>query len=1795
MKKNGNRALAFLLVFCLCVSLLPISPVLALSNGNIAEGTVTEVKALSDISNDFEGAILEYHLLEGQGPSGRDAVRLDIYSHITKPIQNFGLNLAFDSDTVIMSDSSLSEDDYTSEDYVEYLKQAVEPAQISVNELLTTKGAAASGAGAGKLSTSSFLMTGGSETNANALFNLFALQVANSKTAGNTMKTLDFSIFVNSDTTGIKNWYKGVNATSYDFSLPDDYISANENGKAMKLCSVYFVAKEGKTISDKTFGLDSGSSGTGANGIRFLNQENTLQSDKIAFVGFPEAPPDMGTVKVKVEKTVRVDDQDQTIYPKADSGLALELTPTSKAADGSFDEKDATYDEATGEYTFTNVPTGSYNLVVSGSSIPFTDGKTYNVNYTSATPITVAKDTTTSQPVDAATITVVQNSYTFHIKAVNSAGKELTFGSKTTVSFGGSGTTPTKDGDKGYQITVGANGLQALAINGLTGYKDTTVSLNLINNGLRDITRIDSEDTSVATVSGTGNDSIVTVTMPMQTTNITVPLPIPEGVTKDVAESMTMTLKPVDGSSEELKSEVGSGIKTGASDIKVTADESGTVTDIKVSADVPDGAYDVTIGGAGIEDTKTTITVVTVYDNNGNVVDRVVNLGGTATTKPDGTVEKIEGGVTAAGDSAAAGSGKVDLTNPGEPLKKGDTTIGSGGATVENPSGGAVEEVTGGLNSDNVGDNTGIEKPAVVSDPLYVVKVKDPTVESGVAKSFEVEVYLKNLRDVVSGSFGMYFDPTIFNVSDGQSIVTLADPDLVEFNNAMLGDSYSNPEVRSNYVVFYWSVKENLVDKGAINAISETKIATITLPVKGDASISLMDNLQNLVDDRTIYTMDFAMTDTGKKPEMDAFTMSAAWRAITMTDTVEPAVHLSNDKATRGGFYQAGAYGYETYNKDGTPVEDSKTTVNYDVRMQFQLPDIMKNTHRADFWVTEQDKTGIDGAVITIYDKDPKAAAEADPAKVVATLTTKNGGYAYTNLKPGTYWYSITEDGHWAYPDGKAGSTGEDYDQFTLTADGISATGKDITGDDGKVTDTKFYLDGSAVNGDGTEVVRDYINPVMDPTTYHEVALEKDETEADPELRVSITSPTKAYNFVRYYFTLQPNAGYEWNIDKATQTMADLIPYLSAELYEVAAGTPDPDYRSGTPTTPTIQWDASKEQFYIEGTDIKGNPLEGDLRAGDLVLTAKKDIVKLAKYTVTATAGTGGTVEYAADIDSGSSLTITGTDGNRVTSGSEAAGTPYQQIIEALGAGKTTSASFTFKPESGHTIDKVVINGVAQKITDQQKSSSYTYRFANISSDQSIYVTFLDANGDPESDPYVSVKVGANGSMKVLGKKAGAAGTPDETLNGPAAKDYVIKPADADTLELTITPNGPKNGGTGKQYEIDTVLVDGVPLTAAEMGAKDTYSVDGTDIAGYINPLTIPAGKLGLGTGETHSVVVTFKPLGEDSTHAIVIARVADGFGNLTPVGTEIYPMSSTPTYTMTPANDDWTVKFGPTATGSVILDKDTDDEADKSADVQQCTDDGTASGSPINKFTYQMPALTKTMTTLDVVFSEVSYRVEGQIRVQAQKGDNDDVAPATLTFVRKADGDKDETTITVISKTALSATVADTLGGRLIGFQADIPEGTWKVTVHKQGYLDYIIDGFEVSKLTNSQPTKHIHFGVSDCDHTQTVEACGKTARPIPLTIGDAAGDGKAIAFNDASMVTSGWVASALPRNVYKGDVNESDYNALTGTANPGAKSNTTDMTPVKNNMYKKRVSTDYATFEGAASNVDVPVSTKS
>lgn len=1781
-RKPLHRITALLLSMVMLLSLMPTSAWAAAGDAYYPSSSNSH-STDGDVSEDFSGFLIRYNAPNtGDNNNGNDVIRIDFGFHKQVGASEYDFQFHYDPAVVTLAN---------------YKSGTI--ATIVPDEFDGVSAADKRAAIVPKLLPESVVKEG--STQKNNIINSYAfpnsasgLAAENGATARHIMEEPDVTLMnFGEQDDGSGGYLPTLSGTLYfhlsasckpNFATHNLMISATEENVLsttnvtgpVYVASVYFKVADISKVNDKTFyGVAAVNSPTGMDAV--INGNHYTDTN---FIGFPEPPPAMGKVTVTVKNS-------DGAYPNngSDVGLLLTKNGAGRAVQESFTEEDATYDK--GVYTFENVPIGTYTLAASGTGVGFSDDKTYNVDYTNtnlvvqdSTDGTVSADT-----VSTSDIKVVNNTYKFRIKAVNSAG-EVQDLSKATVKFANTAVTPAAAADNAYEITVSASGTQSLSISGLPGYKDTTASLVLSTQGLTTVTGITSTD---ATVTGSNGDFLVTVTVPMETTNITMPLPIPDDVTEDIAGGMTITLKPVDGSSEELKNEVGSGgIKTGASDIKVTTDpETGKVTGIEVSADLPDGSYEVTIGGAGVEDVKTTITVVTIYDDDGNVIDRVVNIGGNATLE-NGEVTKIEGGVTASGDSAAAGSGKVDLTNPSTPLKKGDTTIGAGGATITGPGGsGNAEEVTGGLTSDNISSETGVQKPAVVSDPLYMVKVKDPTVSNGVAQSFEVEVYLKNLRDVVSGSFGMYFDPTIFNVSKGQSIVTLADTELLEFNSAMLGfnDTYSNPEVQSNYVVFYWSIKD--ADKAPLDAISETKIATITLPVKSDASVGLLTNLQKLVDDRTIYTMDFALTDTGSLPEVsNEWVMPAAWRPVNMAGINESSMLLSADKATRGGFYQASAYGYESYNEDKTPVEDTKTTVNYDVRMQFQLPDIMKQNHRADFWVTEQDKTGIDGATITIYDKDPATATETDSATALATLTTKNGGYAYTNLKPGTYWYSIKEDGHWAYPTGKAGSDGTKYDQFTLTEDGISATAKEITNED-NTKQTKFYLDGSTVNTDGTEVVRDYINPVMDPTTYHEVALEKEaETE---QLHVSITSPTKAYNSVNYYFTLQPEAGYEWNITD-TQTMADLLGTngkLSATIYNVTAGTPDPNYRAEPYTAVDIHWDASKEQFCINGEDIKGDPLVGDLRAGDLVLVAKKDIVKKAQYTVTATAGIGGTVEYK-DAGTNSSLDITGTDDSSVTPGAE--NTAYQKIIEELEEGETTSATFTFKPLDGYTISKVVINGVEQTITEQQKTSKYTYQFANISSDQSIYVTFLNPDGDEVSNPYVSVKVGANGTMDVQGKLSGADAQPQDSLKGPAAKDYVIDTSVADSLELKIQANGPyrDSGAGGKQYEIDTVLVDNVPLTAEEMAsALDKYPNTDDGKTGYVKPLVIPADKLGLGTGVTHSVVVTFKPLGEASTHAIVIARVADGFGNLAPVGTEIYPMGSTPTYTMMPADEDWTVKTGPNATGAVILDKDTDDEVDKSKDVKQSTSDGTATGTLINKFTYQMPALDKTMTTLDVVFSEVAYQVEGLIKTSALKDGGTDVAAATLTFVRAAQGDKDETTITVTSETTLSSD-----SNKLLAFHADIPEGTWKVTVHKQGYLDYIIDGFEVVKKNDSGAlTKHIHFGAADCDPTEATETCGKAARPIPLTIGDAAGDGKAIAFNDASMVTSGWLASALPRNVLKGDVDESRYDSNTGAAAVGAKSESTDMTKVKQNMYKKRVSTDYTTFS-TATEADIPVS---
>lgn len=288
MKNAGKRVLALLVCICLCVGLFPGTSAFALASKN--DKTV-EANSLNDLADSFSGIVFEYHDLTAS--EGKNAVRLDVYTHVTNAFKGFSFRLAYDSSSVLMTDTSLGNtDDYAADEYVDYTLSAVFSAKIDASELLTAKGTASSGLGSGKLTVgSSNILTGGAETETNALFTAQPVQVGASREAGENMRTVQINIVTNQMVSGIKDWYVGVDATNYTFALPEAY--SNVHGKDVKVCSLYFAAKDGKTFTPNTFGIDPGDDTDFVSGVRFLDHVNGLVADQVAFVGFPQATPEL--------------------------------------------------------------------------------------------------------------------------------------------------------------------------------------------------------------------------------------------------------------------------------------------------------------------------------------------------------------------------------------------------------------------------------------------------------------------------------------------------------------------------------------------------------------------------------------------------------------------------------------------------------------------------------------------------------------------------------------------------------------------------------------------------------------------------------------------------------------------------------------------------------------------------------------------------------------------------------------------------------------------------------------------------------------------------------------------------------------------------------------------------------------------------------------------------------------------------------------------------------------------------------------------------------------------------------------------------------------------------------------------------------------------------------------------------------------------------------------------------------------------------------------------------------------
>lgn len=1496
---------------------------------------------------------------------------------------------------------------------------------------------------------------------------------------------------------GVAADIKGLSKEDLEYTPPTDHI--------FYYGVSYFALKTGITedkFTTSSIQLYAGGD-TNGTGVRIDGSGGILRGDSAYLVGFPEPPETTYDVKFTVKAgAVAMPNAEITVKGTSTKGNPVNATGTTD------DSGEATIKlpASQGNYTYT-----IKDVVVSDKTYTMRSADKFGVNLAVSSTQTTATYTQMEE---------VTASYPIRIKTFNASGNEvpltgatLKFGALTVDSGNITGNTAS--------FTTGSTSSQELTLSGVTGYQNIT-------SGTANVVVTATSMTEANLTLGTMNDPAATISIASDeggqyikvvlkktVTDVTLPVPVPDDMTKDQADEIKVTVTPSKDAPQDLKDELGpNGITlTTPDDVKVTTGGDGK-PEVTVTAGLPDGTYELQVGGTGLENTKP-ITVTVITDKTVTPPNRVVNVGGTVSTS-DGTTT-ITGGVTGSANgtgnsNATTGNGSIDLTG-----NQPDTTVTEGGSTTVAPGGGVTTPNTGDtgvtdltntgvLGSDTVSDSL---KPAPMTDPMYEIDVT-PNYASGSSteiESFKVEIYLKNAVGT-SGSFGMYYDPTVFNQPTG---VTLSDG--LAFGPS-IPSNRPNAEITGSYLTFKWQVTNQTAKPldGVTNG--RAKVAELQLPVKTE-NIAVA-RLKTLLDDHSIHTQSFTMTQgyqdmvtaatTGSVLNQEVLNESlwSVWRPVGAQGAT-PSVHLSDDKATRGGFYQ--------YYTDATETQDGQTvelgTMAHDIWMQFNLPKDLFGNLRIDFWVTEAvGGPGVNGATITVYDTEEDAKNGTNGV----TATTDSNGYAHISKQAGTYYYTVTDSGHWDFPTGKANreTTDPTYDTVELTETSVTPT---------------------------VAQVRDsYVNPTMDPKTFHEVELIESSD-------ASITSPKTAYNTVRYYFTIDPNAGKEWNIGTgaAYSDMAALAAAIEAVRYDVDKTGTDVTaaFRTTQAATPDVSWDATREMFYIENTDVTGDAIGLDtlatsgtavnpLRAGDITLKLPSDALKTASYTVKAIAGNGGKVKYDA---SGAANVTDGTS-------SATAGNDYSTLVETL-TGSTESVKFTFTPDAGgYTIDKVLVNGVAQTINNEQKKNGFAYQFTGVNSDQEIYVTFLDPNGDPVSDAYLSVDVGANGSVSVQGKDTGDGDTAPnaDIVSGPGTKTYQIGDG-VKGLEVTVTPNDDSGSG-GKQYEIDTILLDGKPYDKGE--------VNGTT-NGYTDPIVIPADKLPTDQGQTHSLVVTFKPLGEARTHVIVTAGIAGGSGKLSPVGQDIYPVGSTPTYTMTP-DQYWTIY----TKGSVQVEIAGKSE-DKSADV--------VAGAG-NTFTYTLPALTDN-TVLNVTFQENLHEVQGKVRLVAPQGI--DVVAAKLTFTRAAvDGKTDEL---VLTQTSDTTTVSLDANFTVVSFTTKLPAGNWTVKVEKQGYLNYTVEDFEIDPDANNV----IYFGDSTCNKG-TVAGDASKIVPIPLIPGDANGEGIAVAFNDAAVVVAGWINGSLEINKRKGDINESNLSS-------GGASDVSDMSLVLNNMYKGRETVKYIT----------------
>lgn len=610
--------------------------------------------------------------------------------------------------------------------------------------------------------------------------------------------------------------------------------------------------------------------------------------------------------------------------------------------------------------------------------------------------------------------------------------------------------------------------------------------------------------------------------------------------------------------------------------------------------------------------------------------------------------------------------------------------------------------------------------------------------------------------------------------------------------------------------------------------------------------------------------------------------------------------------------------------------------------------------------------------------------------------------------------------------------------------------------------------------------------------------------------KVQLLGAPFAPNGKTYIFNLQPKAGFAW------ATGHPVIADVTAKYTDISG------VEQAEPTL-AVAWDSAKNSYSIEiGTTVDADyPIEISL--DDASLVAAKGI------TVTATAGEGGTLSYDAN---GNGSTFEPTTPNSKTT------------VETLATSSTISAKYKFEPSNTITdpsklqkvnvVSKVLVNGVAIELSEAQRLYGLDYQLTNITKNQTISVLFAETTLIPENpfplpDSETEVPI-SEGVVALTVGQYGKATVDANVLVGFDTKNYTIAADGTFVAVIEAETNVAQPGGNSVNYEIDQILINGTEISnvvADETLGNATWTANTKSLS--ISPVA---------KGTYNAVIVTFKPVGGASIQAIVKATQISGNGTATPMGASIYTIGDMPIYEFAPAPS-W-------KTSKVELEKPKQPAIDVTDSVK-------------NQI-YQFPALEAGTTEMRYSFAESTNIV--QLRVDYMNGATSTIIPKTsakITFERILEaGDTRDPLTLVFDKLQAPTAVA-------MDYQCAVPQGKWRVTVEKKGWLKYVVEGFEI-KADGTTPDTFVDgdkiiFG-KKASGVETISA-------LKPQIGDASWDGLIIAMDDAAQVANGLYSKASAAAKARADIDEdSAVQALN------------DMAYVKNAYGRRFIKLDYSNF---------------